>query len=145
MRTTSDYWNRANRLFLCRAFANPAHLVRSGILFGPPGTGKTTFAQCTANYLGWPFLELDPAHFAADGLDRVPELVTHIFRYLMELEDTVILFDEMDELVRSHDSSGSDTSWIQRIWTTSFLPKVQRSARQGESRVLYSDEQFYDA
>ena len=35
------------------------------VLFGPPGTGKTTFAKGIASRLGWPFVEISPAESAA--------------------------------------------------------------------------------
>lgn len=39
---------------------------RSVVLFGPPGTGKTTFAKAVASRLGWPFLELSPSALASE-------------------------------------------------------------------------------
>jgi len=40
------------------------------MLFGPPGTGKTTFACATAGRLGWPSVALFPSRLAgsANGL-----------------------------------------------------------------------------
>ena len=40
---------------------------RSIVLFGPPGTGKTTFAKAVASRLDWPFVEVFPARLAADN------------------------------------------------------------------------------
>src|ERR1700734_3224756 len=37
---------------------------RAGVLFGPPGTGKTSFARGAASRLGWPFVELFPSRLA---------------------------------------------------------------------------------
>jgi len=107
--------------------------LRSGILFGPPGTGKTTYVKAVAAYLGWPVVILDPSHFASDGLAFIASVATRIFEQLMELEDTVIFFDEMEELVRDRNPRGekgsdrpkSDTTFEQRFLTTTLLPKLQ--------------------
>ncbi|MEB0222569.1 ATP-binding protein, partial [Pseudomonas sp. AB12(2023)] len=36
------------------------------VLFGPPGTGKTTFAKAIASRLEWPFVEVFPSRLAGD-------------------------------------------------------------------------------
>ena len=40
---------------------------RAIVLFGPPGTGKTTFAKGAASRLGWPFVELFPSRLAGES------------------------------------------------------------------------------
>ena len=42
------------------------------VLFGPPGTGKTTFAKGIASRLGWPFVELQPARLGGQGPSARP-------------------------------------------------------------------------
>ena len=39
---------------------------RAVVLFGPPGTGKTTFAKAIASRLDWAFVEVFPSRLAAD-------------------------------------------------------------------------------
>ncbi|MFN2589249.1 MAG: AAA family ATPase, partial [Actinomycetota bacterium] len=45
------------------------------VLFGPPGTGKTTFAKGIASRVGWPFVEIQPSQLAAEGAERQAELL----------------------------------------------------------------------
>jgi hypothetical protein len=113
-------------------WADKQRKVRSVMLFGPPGTGKSTLAKGCAKYLGWPFLVLDPSVFSSLGLEMVPQRSIEVFRDLAELENVVLLFDEMDELIRERKSKADDretdtpTTWyVQRLWTTVFLPRLQ--------------------
>lgn len=78
--------------------ADPHSEARSGILFGPPGTGKTSFVRKVAEYLGWPLVVLDPSLFADDGLPLIATVASRIFTKLLDLEDTVVFFDDINAL-----------------------------------------------
>jgi hypothetical protein len=95
--------------------------MRSAILFGPPGTSKSTLVRATAAAIGWDYVEILASHFVADGIHNVHKRADAIFAQLAEIDQTVIFFDEFDELVRHRDG---DTDTSSRFLTTSMLPKL---------------------
>ncbi len=56
---------------------------RSALLFGPPGTSKTTFVQAVAERVNWPYVEITPSHFLRNGLGGIYEEANKIFDDLM--------------------------------------------------------------
>jgi hypothetical protein len=100
----------------------------SAIVYGPPGTSKTTLAKLVAAALGWPHLLLDPSHLTRNGLDRLHEESNRIFGMLAATERVVVLLDEFDELVRER--AGGSSEFISRFLTTSMLPKIQALAER---------------
>src|SRR5271165_1430889 len=95
---------------------------RSAIFFGPPGTSKTELSKEIANFLGWPYLAIDPSHLLRNGMDGIQAEANTIFRMLEETERVVVLFDEFDELVRERGSSNAEP--FSRLLTTAMLPKL---------------------
>jgi hypothetical protein len=95
--------------------------ARSAILYGPPGASKTTMIQSLAASIGWKYVELHSSHFVAEGLPLVQKTADAIFRRLYELDHAVILFDEIDELVREREKEDEASG---RFLTTSMLPKL---------------------
>jgi hypothetical protein len=122
--------------------ATPQHADKlkcchSALLFGPPGTSKTSIVEAVAEELGWPFLEITPSHFLKRGMERIYERANEIFDDLMDLSKVVILFDEMDALVQRR-SGGADAERLdvtRQFLTTSMLPKLAKLHKH--ARVVF--------
>jgi ATPase family associated with various cellular activities (AAA) len=123
--------------------SSPEDLTRAGILFGPPGTGKTSYVKAIAKYLGWPLVVLDPSDFAKTGFPLIPTQTSQIFELLLELEDTVIFFDEMEVLIRKR--GGPDGGvFEEKFLTTSLLPKLQNLYSSAKSLFFLATNYYSD-
>lgn len=99
---------------------------KSALLFGPPGTSKTTIVRALAVKIGWPFVLVNPSAFLSDGLWNIYGRADDVFGDLVDLDRAVVLFDEMDGLVQSRDEStdGGRLDAAGQFLTTSMLPKL---------------------
>jgi transitional endoplasmic reticulum ATPase len=77
-----------------RARGDTTHAI---VLFGPPGTGKTTFARAIAGRLGWPFVELFPSRLAV-GDGGLAAGLNEAFTEVAELDNVVVFIDEVEEV-----------------------------------------------
>lgn len=98
------------------------------ILYGPPGTAKTTICTSMAKRLGWSFLTIDTADFLADGLAHVASRMTYIFDKLKALQRCVILFDEVEEFCL--DREDKTLTMESRMLTTAMLTQLNDLRRQ---------------
>ena len=71
---------------------------RAIVLFGPPGTGKTTFAKGVASRLGWPFVELFPSRLAGESPAGLAAALREAFALIAELDKVVVFIDEVEEI-----------------------------------------------
>jgi transitional endoplasmic reticulum ATPase len=101
------------------------------ILFGPPGTGKTSFAKAVAGRLGWPFVELFPSRLAAPDVAMASAL-REAFTTLTELETVVVFIDEVEEIAGSRSGVPSDPAH----GVTNELLKLIPVFRQRDNRLL---------
>jgi hypothetical protein len=95
---------------------------RSALLFGPPGTSKTSFAKALAGRLKWPLIVITPSEFLSEGLEQIHVRATEIFQDLIDLAGVVVFFDEMDALAQTRGNPTLDVT--RQLLTTSMLPKL---------------------
>jgi transitional endoplasmic reticulum ATPase len=114
---------------------------RSVVLFGPPGTGKTTFVKAVASRLGWPFVEVFPSRLAAQGPAGVALALRETFTEIAELEHTVVFIDEVEEIAAAR--GGKPPSPLQGV--TNELLKIIPSFRERDGRLLVVATNFIRA
>lgn len=103
----------------------------SSILFGPPGTAKSTICEALAERMGWDFLTIDTATFLEDGLTNVASRIRYVFARLQSLNNCVILFDEIEEFCLDRENPGLGME--SRMLTTAMLTAINDLRRAKKS------------
>jgi SpoVK/Ycf46/Vps4 family AAA+-type ATPase len=114
--------------------------ARAVVLFGPPGTGKTTFAKAVASRVGWPFVEVFPSRLAAADSGQALAL-SETFAEIDELEHAVVFIDEVEEIAGRR--GGEPPSPLQGI--TNELLKIIPAFRERDGRLLVCATNFVRA
>jgi GNAT superfamily N-acetyltransferase len=134
-----DLWNQAAGMKREKALidgrivaplADPALAAQAGLrppatvlMFGPPGTGKTTFARALAGRLGWPFVELLPSKLAATEGTLANELREALLE-LGQLDHVVIFIDEFDEIAPARESRPVSAGVVNQLLKS--IPELRR-------------------
>lgn len=105
---------------------------KAAILFGPPGTGKTSFAKAVASRLRWPFVELFPSRLAADDEGLAAALRT-AFADLAALDEVLLFIDEVEEIAGVRSASASDPS---RGVTNELLKSIPGFRERGNRLLI---------
>lgn len=106
---------------------------RAIVLFGPPGTGKTTFAKGIASRLGWPFVEIETSEIAGEGPEREAKLLADSFaRVRKDLASAVIFVDEVEDLA----SARGEQRKVSPSVTNEFLKQIPRTRELPEHLLV---------
>lgn len=112
---------------------------RAVMLFGPPGTGKTTFAKAVASRLDWPFVEVFPSRLG-DGTTTMASSLRSTFEQIEELEHGVVFIDEVEEIASRRSDPPTPTQGV-----TNELLKIVADFRAREGMLLICATNFVRA
>lgn len=106
---------------------------RAIVLFGPPGTGKTTFAKGIASRLAWPFVEIEASEIAGEGPEREAKLLAESFeRTRADLATAVVFVDEVEDLAAAR----TEQRKVSPSVTNEFLKQIPRMRELPEHLVV---------
>jgi transitional endoplasmic reticulum ATPase len=75
------------------------------LLYGPPGCGKTFFAQQMAEEIGFNFYHIKPSDIQSKWVNASQENIKKLFDDARENAPSIIFIDELDALVPNRDNS----------------------------------------
>jgi hypothetical protein len=109
--------------------------LRSLILHGPPGTGKTTLAKSLAVTSNANFVEVMSHDLYLPGTERVMEQASLVMDALKLLTSTVILFDEFEPILHARPETPVR---ITEMLTGNMLPKLDALYKAaGQNGLVY--------
>jgi transitional endoplasmic reticulum ATPase len=76
------------------------------MLYGPPGCGKTFFAEKMAEEIGFNFYQIKPSDIQSKWVNASQENIKKLFDEARENAPSVIFIDELDAMVPNRDGSG---------------------------------------
>lgn len=76
------------------------------LLFGPPGCGKTFFAEKMAEEIGFSFYQINPSDIQSKWVNASQENIKKLFDEAKAKAPSVVFIDELDALVPNRDTSG---------------------------------------
>lgn len=88
------------------AYAEYGLTIPNGmLLYGPPGCGKTFFAEKMAEEIGFNFYQIKPSDIQSKWVNASQENIKNLFDEARENAPSIIFIDELDALVPNRDNS----------------------------------------
>ena len=104
------------------------------LMYGLPGTGKTTFARYVACVLNIDFAYINFAKMMG-GYGDANRIISDIFRYMTQ-QECVFLLDEIDCIARKRSKEGSDTAITMAANTITVMQELDYMKRNGSKAII---------
>lgn len=115
---------------------NPEEYKRHGLnlpngilLYGPPGCGKTFFAEKFAEEVGFNFYQIKPSDIQSKWVNASQENVKQLFEEAAKQAPSIIFIDEIDALVPNRENSG--INHMNTSVVNEFLAQMNNAGERG--------------
>lgn len=99
------------------------------LLYGPPGCGKTFFAEKMAEEIGFNFYQIKPSDIQSKWVNASQENIKNLFDEARKNAPSLIFIDELDALVPSRDNS--NVNHMNTSAVNEFLAQMNNSGDDG--------------
>jgi transitional endoplasmic reticulum ATPase len=99
------------------------------LLYGPPGCGKTFFAEKMAEEIGFSFYQIKPSDIQSKWVNASQENIKNLFEEARKNAPSVIFIDELDALVPNRDNSS--VNHMNTSAVNEFLAQMNNSGDDG--------------
>lgn len=99
------------------------------LLYGPPGCGKTFFAERMAEEIGFNFFQIKPSDIQSKWVNAAQENIKNLFDKARKEAPSIIFIDELDALVPSRDTA--NLNHMNTSAVNEFLAQMNNSGSDG--------------
>ena len=99
------------------------------LLYGPPGCGKTFFAEKMAEEIGFNFYQIKPSDIQSKFINASQENIKNLFDEARNNAPSIIFIDELDALVPNRDNSS--VNHMNTSAVNEFLAQMNNSGDDG--------------
>ena len=111
------------------------------LLFGPPGTGKTAFAEALAGELGLRLISVTFGDMASKWINETTERLVAMFDAALQQAPVMLFIDEIDAVLTDRASGSGNYAEYERIVAT-FLGRATQL--QGSKVLMVAATNFID-
>ena len=99
------------------------------LLYGPPGCGKTFFAERMAEEIGFSFYQIKPSDIQSKWVNASQENIKNLFDEARENAPSIIFIDELDAVVPNRDNS--NVNHMNTSAVNEFLAQMNNCGEEG--------------
>lgn len=99
------------------------------LLYGPPGCGKTFFAEKMAEEIGFNFYQIKPSDIQSKWVNASQENIKNLFEEARKNAPSIIFLDELDALVPNRDNTS--VNHMNTSAVNEFLAQMNNSGDDG--------------